>query len=263
MNIGPASVPVVKPISIGRLQINLAPLLQHSINGQVTAFAAPLFVIGTFVMLVGLVMVFARGRSIGGKILLSVAAIVVIAVAASSLYYLGNIGKLTFGSAADLTCSSGGFGCAMERALAIPTVVSDTQAALAPSPDDQKSTCSSLLCDLKDFLGQAASQTVAALKGAVRDALTQNYSAKLGPGLPVLLAAALFLLLAVAIPSGMHTVGGEAGAAATPPIHADSQTSLPAAGWYADPSGQFPRRWWDGEKWTASVWHDSGDSPPF
>jgi Protein of unknown function (DUF2510) len=27
-------------------------------------------------------------------------------------------------------------------------------------------------------------------------------------------------------------------------------------GWYADPAGQFPQRWWDGTTWTAKVRYD-------
>lgn len=33
------------------------------------------------------------------------------------------------------------------------------------------------------------------------------------------------------------------------------------AGWYADPSGQAPTRWWDGQRWTEHT-HDPGAAAP-
>lgn len=35
----------------------------------------------------------------------------------------------------------------------------------------------------------------------------------------------------------------------TPP----PSSGLPPAGWYADPSGRFHYRWWDGSRWTSHV----------
>jgi membrane protease YdiL (CAAX protease family) len=32
-----------------------------------------------------------------------------------------------------------------------------------------------------------------------------------------------------------------------------NETRLPPAGWYRDPAGQFPQRYWDGERWTDGV----------
>lgn len=43
---------------------------------------------------------------------------------------------------------------------------------------------------------------------------------------------------------------------------AGSQPAVRPPGWYKDPSGHFPKRWWDGTDWTDRVvdpsgeWHD-------
>ncbi len=36
-------------------------------------------------------------------------------------------------------------------------------------------------------------------------------------------------------------------------VSTGATSGLPAAGWYADPSGRFHYRWWDGSQWTSHV----------
>ncbi|MGZ6826541.1 MAG: phospholipid scramblase-related protein [Mycobacteriales bacterium] len=36
--------------------------------------------------------------------------------------------------------------------------------------------------------------------------------------------------------------------------------TTPAAGWYADPTGAFEHRWWDGQRWTDAVQHGGTQS---
>ncbi len=44
---------------------------------------------------------------------------------------------------------------------------------------------------------------------------------------------------------------------------AEALMSVPAAGWYDDPEGRHPSRYWDGQNWTTVVVKDPAFVPPF
>ncbi len=68
-------------------------------------------------------------------------------------------------------------------------------------------------------------------------------------GVPVLDVEAAAVLLGLA-PSGTGSdPTADHLADATPVV----EPALPPAGWYADPSGRWPHRWWDGLRWTDNV----------
>jgi hypothetical protein len=77
--------------------------------------------------------------------------------------------------------------------------------------------------------------------------ISQDHSSTAGAGIlgvPVLAIVPIGFVIVAELNLGSRSPGTSS---------ATRATRRPSAGWYEDPSGEHPWRWWDGQQWTSHV----------